>query len=478
MPMRSHLYFAVCVQEERAEYIRKVINLSPEVYGSYARDNAECLAMSTVTMPFVKITQLCMGVMSACQVLFMISRAPRVPWEAIYLPATEMISYSLSYFGQGYVRLANGKVLPWCRMAAWLCTCPIMLGLVSNMALIKYKSQPLNPMMIAASIIRTVFGISATMAETDDVIWTHFFFAFVCFIFEMVCAYAIFALTIDDFKQVGSPLAMRAVQRLYMLRAVFFCTWFCFPVLWILSSTYLCVIDENASALLYLIADISCKNCYGLLLWATTWGILNGKWDREYARNRYADGMLMEIKDDEKPAVIAPPNENFDVKLFGTTVASVRRSVRRPRADSEFVDRSDHEPRRRARDYESDGSSDEINRRGVSRDDSRRDRDYKRDYDRELRRDFNDRGVKARDEKDRRRRNERRDRDHQDEYDTRRRDDRDYDTRMPSHNSSSDALQTQMMAMASSGNEADVAALLELLKKSTKVEAKNDSSMC
>ena len=60
------------------------------------------------------------AVASACQVLFMISRAPRVPWEAIYLPATEALSYGLSFYGEGYIRLATGKVLPWCRMAAWL----------------------------------------------------------------------------------------------------------------------------------------------------------------------------------------------------------------------------------------------------------------------------------------------------------------------------------------------------------------------
>jgi len=413
--------------------------------------------------------------MSACQVLFMISRAPRVPWEAIYLPATEMISYSLAFFGQGYVRLANGKVLPWCRMAAWLCTCPIMLGLVSNMALIKYKSQPLNPMMIAASIIRTVFGISATMAETNDVIWTHFFFAFVCFIFEMSCAFAIFALTIDDFQQIGSPLAMKVVKRLYLLRMVFFGTWSCFPILWIISSTYMCVIDENASALLYLVADISCKNCYGLLLWSTTWGLLNGKWDREYARNRDEAGMLMET--DEKQGVIEPPKENFDVKLFGTTVASVRRSTRRPRADSEFVDRSDRSDRKpqrcnktkqhtRSCDYESDRSSDDSEHRGVSREQSRRERDYKRDYDKELRRDYDNRN-RGTEDRDRRRRVERRDR----------HDDNEYDTRMPSQNASTD-LETQLMSMASSGNAGDVAALLELLKKTTKPDAKNGSSMC
>lgn len=361
------------------EALDKLMNPHPDFYGSWARNNPDCLSKSVVTMPAVKVIQLMMAVISTCQVLFMISRAPRVPWEAMYLPGTEAISYGMSFFGQGYILLANGKTLPWCRMAAWLCTCPIMLGMVSNMALIKYKSQPLNPIMVAASIIRTVFGISATMAETDGVIWIHVFFALMCFGFEMICAYAIFALTIQDFTDVGSPLGMRVVGRLQMLRTVFFVTWCAFPILWFMSSTYKCVIDENVSAILYLMADMSCKNTYGLILWSTTWGVLNGKWDRDYARNRDANGMLMEV--DEKQ-VVEPPRENFDVKMFGTTIASVRRSTRRPRADSEFVDRRDDRRRDRRRDYDSDRSSDEHyeRRRGATRDEKRR------DYDRDMHR--------------------------------------------------------------------------------------------
>ena len=321
--------------------------------------------------------------------------------------------------------------------------------------------------MIAASIIRTVFGISTTMAETNDVIWTHFFFAFVCFIFEMSCVFAIFALTTDDFQQIGSPLAKKVVKRLYLLRMVFFGTWSCFPILWIISSTYMCVIDENASALLYLVADISCKNCYGLLLWSTTWVLLNGKWDRENARNRDEAGMLMET--DKKQGVIKPPKENFVVKLFGTTIASVRRSTRRPRADLEFVDRSDRsdcKPQRRSRDYESDRSSDDSEHCGVSREQSRCERDYKRDYDKELRRDYDNRN-RGTEDRDRRRRVERRDW----------HDDNEYDTRMTSQNTSTD-LETQLMTMESSGNAGNAAVLLELLKKTTKPDAKNGSSMC
>jgi len=137
--------------------------------------------------------------------------------------------------------------------------------------------------------------------------------------------------------------------------------------------------DENTNSILHLIGDLSCKNMYGLILWATTWGMLNGKWDREYARNRDANGMLMEVVEKDQKA-IAPPKEDFEVKVFGTTIASVRRSIRRPRADSEFVDRKkikENKPGNRRCDYSvSDSDSDDYSPRlrGDTREDSRRDR--------------------------------------------------------------------------------------------------------
>lgn len=491
------------MQEKHAIYLSKVYGLPPseEIYGSWARNHKECLAISTVTMPFVKVVQLCMAVVSICQVLFMITRAPKVPWEAIYLPGTEAISYGLSFFGEGYIRLANGKILPWCRMAAWLCCCPIMLGLVSNMALIKYKSQPLNPMMVAASIIRTVFGISATMAETESVIWTHAFFSFVFFFFEMIGAYAIFALTIQDFKDIGSPLALRVVGRLHLLRGIFFVTWNMYWILWIVSSTYACIIDENVNSILHLMGDLSCKNTYGLLLWATTWGLLNGKWDREYARNRDADGLLMEVDEKEEQKPVEPPNENFDVKVFGTTIASVRRSVRRPRADSEFVDRQKirenrpgNRPGHRKKSLidsreNSESDSDDYNhsRRGDTRDDSRRDRDdatrgyydrdYDRDYDKEMRTDYDKHSRrKGRDNHRNKHDNDRRS---QEGRRRKHRDDHSPCDEMPATNS--EEMTTKMMSPANA--DANMAAILELMKRTTTTPSdanakRLDSSMC
>ena len=164
--------------------------------------------------------------------------------------------------------------------------------------------------------------------------------------------------------------------------------------MWLLSPNYACIIDENTNSMFHRIGDLSCKSIYSLILWATTWGMLNGKWDREFARNHDANGMLMEVDEKDQEA-IAPPKEYFEVKVFGTNIASVRRSIRRPRADSEFVDRKkikENRPGNRRRDHsDSDSDSDDYSPRlrCDTREDSRRDRVdstrgyYKGEYNRD-----------------------------------------------------------------------------------------------
>ena len=73
----------------------------------------------------VKVVQLCWAVICLCQVIFMFSRAPRVPWEAIYLPLVECIIYTMSFSGNGYVRMVDGRIMLWSRMASWLVCCPV-----------------------------------------------------------------------------------------------------------------------------------------------------------------------------------------------------------------------------------------------------------------------------------------------------------------------------------------------------------------
>ena len=123
------------------------------------------------------------------------------------------------------------------------------------------------------------------------------------------------------------------------------------------------------SSCLYLLADAVCKNSYGLILWSTTWGLLNGKWDRDYCHNRDINGVLMvrakthttrslarktpnvpstvcnlqaretrtwhqtdlyccfsHTKDATEAKEVPEAPQNYDIKIMGQTIASVRRS--------------------------------------------------------------------------------------------------------------------------------------------------------
>jgi hypothetical protein len=41
-------------------YMQMIINSDPSIYGSWARNNQDCLAISHITLPGIKICQLCM----------------------------------------------------------------------------------------------------------------------------------------------------------------------------------------------------------------------------------------------------------------------------------------------------------------------------------------------------------------------------------------------------------------------------------
>lgn len=56
----------------------------------------------------------------------MLSRIPNVGWEAIYLPSSEVVTYFLAFVGEGVLRMADGRMFPWARMASWTACCPVL----------------------------------------------------------------------------------------------------------------------------------------------------------------------------------------------------------------------------------------------------------------------------------------------------------------------------------------------------------------
>jgi bacteriorhodopsin len=177
----------------------------------------------------------------------MASRAPRIAWEAVYLPFIETILYGLGASGNGQLRLDDGRVLPMARFCSWLITCPIMLFQVVGIHDFKIYRVSCKHMIMAAALIRTVFGIGASVSKGEDMRWVQFALSYCFFMFEMYCAYLIFAEGLRKFSVVKSTVNNIVYSRIMMMRFIFFVTWNAFGIIWLLSSTGLCMISEDAS---------------------------------------------------------------------------------------------------------------------------------------------------------------------------------------------------------------------------------------
>jgi len=237
--------------------------------------------MGLSTSKNTKMIQLLFASICACQVLFMASRAPRVTWEAVYLPLVETILYGMASTGNGSMRLADGRMVPIARFCSWIITCPIMLFQVVGIHEVKVYGISCKNMVMAASLVRTVYGIGASVTIDDKMRWIQYMLSCFTFLFELWCVYQIYNAGLKKFSAVKTPLNNIVHSRIQFLRFLFYLSWSSFPIVWVLSSTGLCLINEDGSVLAYLVADILCKNTYGIINANTLFRVLNGKWEPE-----------------------------------------------------------------------------------------------------------------------------------------------------------------------------------------------------
>ena len=67
------------------------------------------------------------AIVCACQAVFMAIQYPKIGWEPIYMASCEAITYGLYSGGYAYVKMWDGKIVPWVRCASWTVTCPVIL---------------------------------------------------------------------------------------------------------------------------------------------------------------------------------------------------------------------------------------------------------------------------------------------------------------------------------------------------------------
>eukprot|EP00287_Rhodomonas_sp_CCMP768_P009067 CAMPEP_0196720590 /NCGR_PEP_ID=MMETSP1091-20130531/3360_1 /TAXON_ID=302021 /ORGANISM="Rhodomonas sp., Strain CCMP768" /LENGTH=516 /DNA_ID=CAMNT_0042061877 /DNA_START=21 /DNA_END=1571 /DNA_ORIENTATION=+ len=316
------------------------------LYGTWENDHPQCVEMGLDTSSQTNMIHLLFASICFCQVLFMASRAPRVTWEAVYLPLVETVLYGMAASGNGNLRISNGRMVPMARFCSWLITCPIMLLQVVVMHDVVWFNVSTRYMVLAASLIRTVFGIGASVTTNDTMRWVQFLLSCICFAFEMVVAHQTYKGALKKFAAVKTTLNGVVYARIMFLRFLFFFSWNAFPIIWALSSTGLCLISEDASVLSYLVADLICKNIYGITNANTVFRVLDGAWvpeTEEHAQAKdhltYLEMMMnhnlgigrhhdeelqMEVGHDVESAPRTPALKNVRVDLDAQSASSVR----------------------------------------------------------------------------------------------------------------------------------------------------------
>nr|AHH02140.1 PsChR1 [synthetic construct] len=281
-----------------------------EVCGVWALDNPECIEVSG-TNDNVKMAQLCFCMVCVCQILFMASQYPKVGWEAIYLPSCECFLYGLASSGNGFIQLYDGRLIPWARYAAWICTCPSILLQINTIHKCKISHFNLNTFIVQADLIMNIMGVTGALTTNIAFKWIYFAIGCILFIFIVLVVYDIMTSAAKEWKAKGDSKGNLVSTRLILLRWIFIVSWCVYPLLWILSPQATCAVSEDVISVAHFICDAFAKNMFGFIMWRTLWRDLDGHWDisRHYPQSSYAkDGKeeeqmtaMSQTDDTEKP---------------------------------------------------------------------------------------------------------------------------------------------------------------------------------
>mmetsp|Transcript_58987 Transcript_58987/g.120823 ORF Transcript_58987/g.120823 Transcript_58987/m.120823 type:complete len:558 (+) Transcript_58987:86-1759(+) len=246
--------------------------------------------------------QLTWSLICTAQAIFLMTKWPKVGWEAIYMPCCEALSYGLLSAGHGYLKLhGEWHYIPWIRYAAWMVTTPVLLNQVQGVLDVKVGHLRLAPIQSLANLIMIVMGVSAHLQE--NIAWKWVFFLIGCVMALVIywVAWLVFSTQIKYYAETKTAVGDRVVFQLKLIAVAFYVGWSAFPLIWMLSSEGLCAIEEHIAAAAHIPADVLSKNIFGLLMWHTRWIVLGGYWDVNKFKETIAQQKLEEAKGEETP---------------------------------------------------------------------------------------------------------------------------------------------------------------------------------
>lgn len=257
-------------------------------------DSTSALKLDLAT--FVSITMI---VVSCLQLAFFWYQRQHknCGWEVVYVTAVEPLTYFLGIvFPEARVGLANGSSIYFLRYAGWLCTCPVLLILLTNLPRGKFKRPQDTLTALVANQLMIVFGVAA-------IFYTGAAKA-ILFILGVMAGALVAKTALNTFLNASASFPDHAKTTLWLAAAAFFVGWLVFPVMWLVGPEGYGSVEFGISQLVHAFGDLISKNTFGFISWYLRFKIIK-KWESEQKRlKREAE---QKAKDDEARSAAIDP---------------------------------------------------------------------------------------------------------------------------------------------------------------------------
>jgi len=208
-------------------------------------------------------------------------RALRCGWEVMYVAILETVNY-IFLIGWGDLSPFYWKIdtkchgeddesgcwggadrvineVPVARYMEWLITCPVLLIALSNLTGLKDDYNWRTMKLLTADQGTILFGATGAMASGS--IKAVFFVVGVSY--GIVTYFTCLEVYVESYANVP-PNAKKTVS---IMAYMFFMSWLCFPLFWLLGEEGFGHVNQNMSTILHSIADLFSKNLWGLYSW-------------------------------------------------------------------------------------------------------------------------------------------------------------------------------------------------------------------
>nr|AHH02141.1 protein 116 [synthetic construct] len=184
-------------------------------------------------------------------------------WEEVYVCGVEMVKVIIEFFHEfdspAMLYLSSGERVLWIRYAEWLLTCPVILIPLSNLTGLKDDYNKRTMRLLVSDIGTIVMGATSAMCTGN---WLKILFFCLGLLYASNTFFHAAKIYIESYHIVPKGTCRMLVR---LMAWIFFASWACFPLLFVLGPEGFGHISWYASTIGHTIIDLMSKNLWGML---------------------------------------------------------------------------------------------------------------------------------------------------------------------------------------------------------------------